>query len=1010
MPLETLIYYPVMKKRNLLSFAFCITTFAALGLAQPTITSVLDPYTGGTKLAPGSLAILTGTNLGQTPLVTVGGKNASNLVQPLGATTMTIQIPVDAAVGTTVPVIVSNGQGTSGAFNIALVQYAPVLIVSTSGSQTSPRHGNGVGITSSTPAAPGEVINIYAIGLGPTTPTVSTGQTAQNTTTATTTQASVNFGTNSAANGLARLANGQGFFGANASSGLTGSTPALVGVYVVTHTIPAATAAGTYPLTVTIGGVTSNSINIVVGAAPTAPVISAIVGESGKTQLCPGDIAILSGLNLGTNPTVNVGAKAAFIVQSVANANQITIQIPVDAATGSANVTLTQGSQTSAAFPITLTQFAPALLPGGGFPNAPFHLTQGGSPVTQANPAVAGETLGLLMYGLGPTNPVVPTGTPVPSNPSPATVTTPTVNIGPFQATGVSASLNPNPGSVGQYFVSFTVPTGLITGGTFLTVSIGGTTSNYVNFQVFSGPVISNVKNAASNLSAGLPNAGIAQGAIFVLTGTSLGPSTISIASNAFQSNTLSGTSISATVAGTTVAPTLYYTSATQVAALLPSNTPLGTGNITVTYNGTVGLPAPITVVQNNVGIFTASSDGFGAGIVTYPDYSLVSPMKAANCGGVYTTCGAANPGDVLTVWATGLGPVNGNESGGAGLGVDMTTVDAKLLLGGVAQTIVFKGRGCCIGEDQIAFVVADNTPTGCAVPIAIQIGNNVSNYAVIAVAPKGSRTCTASDPSFPSSAIPAITTTTAPFTFGQFDLKRQPQINGQGQFTGNTDRAAGFAATFTIPVALQPFMVSYLDVPPLGTCQAFGTLRIPDGGDLLTNFVQVDAGPSFKVTGPNGSQTIAFTGDDIVLPANFLAPGAYTITGTGGAKIGTINASITIPALPVLTGLTNGGNVTVTRANGATVNWTGGAGTVVIISGQQATDNSFTNGASFQCFVDGKAGTFTIPPSVLLSLPTGVFGSWDFTPRVYGNFTATGLQLGVIQANFDTNVNVTVQ
>ena len=165
------------------------------------------------------------------------------------------------------------------------------------------------------------------------------------------------------------------------------------------------------------------------------------------------------------------------------------------------------------------------------------------------------------------------------------------------------------------------------------------------------------------------------------------------------------------------MAPTLYYTSATQVAALMPSNTPLGTGTITVTNNGQVGNPAPITVVQNNVGIFTATSDGQGAGIVTYPDYSLVSPVKAANCGGVYTTCGAANPGDTLTVWATGLGPVSGNETAGAGLGVDMTSVDAKLWLGGIQAQIVFKGRGCCIGEDQIAFVVPDNAPTGCAVP-----------------------------------------------------------------------------------------------------------------------------------------------------------------------------------------------------------------------------------------------------------------------------------------------------
>ena len=69
-------------------------------------------------------------------------------------------------------------------------------------------------------------------------------------------------------------------------------------------------------------------------------------------------------------------------------------------------------------------------------------------------------------------------------------------------------------------------------------------------------------------------------------------------------------------------------------------------------------------------GIVTTTSDGQGAGIVTYADYSLVSSIKAANCGGVYTTCGAANPDDTLIIWATGLGPVNGDDASGAGLGV----------------------------------------------------------------------------------------------------------------------------------------------------------------------------------------------------------------------------------------------------------------------------------------------------------------------------------------------------
>jgi uncharacterized protein (TIGR03437 family) len=763
-------------------------------------------------------------------------------------------------------------------------------------------------------------------------------------------------------------------------------------------------------LTVTIGGVTSSSINIVVGPAPTAPVISAIVGESGKTQLCPGDIAILSGLNLGTNPTVNVGGKAAFIVQSVAGANQITIQIPVDAALGSANVTLAQGGQTSAAFPITLTQFAPALLPGGnGFPLTPLHPNQPGfPPVTQANPAIPGETLVVLAYGLGPTNPAVATGQLGPNQN--ATTTKPIVNVGPFQATDVSAGLTND--QVGKYYVSFTLPTTLTAGGANISISIGGATTQYVTAQIFVGPVISNVKNAASNISVGLPNAGIAQGAIFILTGTNLGPSTLAIASNAFQSTTLSGTSISVTVAGTKVAPTLYYTSAGQVAALLPSNTPLGTGTVAVTYNGTVGLNAPITVVQNNVGIFTATSDGLGVGIVTYPDYSLVSSTKAANCGGVYTTCGAANPGDILTVWATGLGPVSGDELSGVGLGVDMTTVDAKLLLGGVPQTIVFKGRGCCIGEDQIAFVVADNTPTGCAVPLAIQIGTQVSNYAVIAIAPKGSRTCVPANSSFPPNSASILSTSTAPITLGQFVLARLPVYNSQG-FTGTyKDTIGSVMLSFTVPAAVQPFIVSYLDDSPVGTCLVYNTNSFPDGGDRLANFTPLDAGPTVKLTGPNGSQSFAPNGNDLTLgPGTYLSPGAYSVAGTGGANIGSFNAPFTIPAPATLTSPSSTSNVNVNRANGITFTWTGGAaGSVVRIVGRQSTDNSLTSGASFRCWAAANAGTFTIPPSVLLALPTGNFGGWDFKTYTDGTFSAPGLNLGILESTFDTPITVTIQ
>ena len=465
------------------------------------------------------------------------------------------------------------------------------------------------------------------------------------------------------------------------------------------------------------------------------------------------------------------------------------------------------------------------------------------------------------------------------------------------------------------------------------------------------------------------------------------------------------------TVAGTTVAPTLYYTSATQVAALLPSNTPLGTGTITVTYNGQVGSAAPIRVVQNNVGIFTVTSDGQGVGIVTYPDYSLVSATKAANCGGVYTTCGAANPGDTLTVWTTGLGPVSGNETGGAGLGVDMTNVDAKLWLGGILAKIVFKGRGCCVGEDQIAFVVPDNVPTGCAVPLAIQIGDLVSNYAVISIAPKGSRTCTASNTSINGSFVPTLSTNTGPISYGQIGLARKPNITGPGQVTGNTDTGGAFFISFTVPAAIQPFFASYLDDSPPGTCLVYNTPRFPDPGQRLNLLAQLDGGPSIKVTGPNGSQSFAPTGDDITLaPETFLSPGAYTFTTSGGANVGSINAQLTVPTPASPTGLPSGTILTVTRANGVTFNWTGGAaGSIVSIIGQQSADQSGSTGVSFRCYAAANAGSFTVPPSVTLAFGTGAAG-WDFKNYSYGTFTATGVNAGSIEVTYDTPIFATMQ
>ena len=117
------------------------------------------------------------------------------------------------------------------------------------------------------------------------------------------------------------------------------------------------------------------------------------------------------------------------------------------------------------------------------------------------------------------------------------------------------------------------------------------------------------VRNSGSYAFPALPNGSIAQGSIFVVFGTDLGPAKI-VQVSSFPLPTkqgLSGTSIQVTVNGTSVYAIMLYTLSTQVAAVLPSDTPLGSGTLTVTYNGQTSNSIPINVVKSSFGIFAVN-------------------------------------------------------------------------------------------------------------------------------------------------------------------------------------------------------------------------------------------------------------------------------------------------------------------------------------------------------------------------------------------------------------------
>jgi hypothetical protein len=120
------------------------------------------------------------------------------------------------------------------------------------------------------------------------------------------------------------------------------------------------------------------------------------------------------------------------------------------------------------------------------------------------------------------------------------------------------------------------------------------------------GPTIIAIQNNSSRIPAGLPNYGIAPSSLFVVAGSGLadpGDPVLQSSQAPGIPLTLNGASITVVVNGVTTRPGLWYTSPTQIAAVLPAATPVGNGTLTVTYKGATSAPAAIQVVPSAVGI-----------------------------------------------------------------------------------------------------------------------------------------------------------------------------------------------------------------------------------------------------------------------------------------------------------------------------------------------------------------------------------------------------------------------
>jgi uncharacterized protein (TIGR03437 family) len=461
----------------------------------PTVTNVFDQAAATSNLTPGMPIQVVGTGFGNstTDSATVMiGTEAAPVLRFINSTNLIVQVPVDAPLGATTLTATYKGQ-TSTAFNIKLVALAPEIEPFQSPTGSSFYDTSNNPITAAHPAIPGSQVYLLAIGLGTTNPAEVTN-TIATAPSSTTQQVQVMVGGKMVQPSYAGL--------------FVGGTP---GYYQVAFTVPVDAAMGNQPVTLSEGGLTSNSQTLVV--APPIPIINAIVNgatfQAGNNPQAANSFVSLFGQNFGTENTasnifpaksfdglsvlVNGTAIPLYIVAGTGG--QINIVLPSELGTsGTASVEVMTSEGTSAAFQLALAADSvgifrigdpsdPARMNGAVlFTNTAWKVmplsmaTALGFPscasVTTASicgkPAKVGDQIEIYLTGLGTATPngdpngkVLPTGSLAPTDGSVLykTVETPVVKIGGVPAVVEFSGIAP--GNAGQYQINVQVPSGV---------------------------------------------------------------------------------------------------------------------------------------------------------------------------------------------------------------------------------------------------------------------------------------------------------------------------------------------------------------------------------------------------------------------------------------------------------------------------------------------------------------------------------------------------------------------
>ena len=151
------------------------------------------------------------------------------------------------------------------------------------------------------------------------------------------------------------------------------------------------------------------------------------------------------------------------------------------------------------------------------------------------------------------------------------------------------------------------------------------------------------------------------------------------------------------------------------------------TATLQVTVAGQAGATSTVRLDSVVPGVFTLSNDGRGAAAVLHQDgVTVVTPQNPAR------------PGEIVVLYATGLGAVTPALPTGAPSEGNRTVAATTVSVAGIASPrIDFSGAApSYVGLYQVNFQIPANAPTGSTQPLVLTVGGKAANPVTIAVGP----------------------------------------------------------------------------------------------------------------------------------------------------------------------------------------------------------------------------------------------------------------------------------